>query len=556
MKNKYDFYAQHMHIHSCYEPGASMEGHIYHAKNLGMKYIWFTDHDNRMGRKPGEIDGFDFDSGLTALDSSGKEYGFKYENDEYGSVEYCQSTAYSGNGCMKIEVSSDGDDWRGINATLFSSGKNHCVSLISDLSISFAYKTDFNDVENQRLIFDVKLSERPPELTEAHILYVLGSTDGLDKKHTLIIPINDAHDWTNRIFDLSKDANGVSGGLDNVFSTVSVRLEARRQRSAVAYIDSFKKKVRLSAQQTHDMQKQLAAEIGEKYGVTPFVATEISAAGMHKNRFSTRLPIFDYQAKGYNISNEDACRFLISKGAAFSLNHPFVRYKRRDCTAIDLDAEVNGIAQNFIDNDCFGATLIDVGYPDGRHNIPTVGYTKLWDTLSLYGYFLTGYGCSDSHSLKSGWYSGNNFATWLGVPKGEHPDEDKFIFAMRAGIAYTADPVVFSGSVAFETESGAPMGSVCITDSERIENLVFSAEKINPGTTIKWIVNGEKGEEITLKQDAVSSKIEISTSLPVSFARVEVYDENKRLLLLTNPIYFVREDLTDLKIPKERAFRL
>ena len=177
MKNEYAFYAQHMHIHSCYEPGASMEGHIYHAKNLGMKYIWFTDHDIRMGRKPNEVDGFDFDSGLSVLNASGGEYGFKCESAEYGSVEHCRDSSYSGEGCMKIQVISDGEDWRGVEATLFSSGKKHCVSLISDVAISFAYKTDFKDFENQRLIFDVKLSEMPPELTEAHILYVLGGED-------------------------------------------------------------------------------------------------------------------------------------------------------------------------------------------------------------------------------------------------------------------------------------------------------------------------------------------------------------------------------------------
>ena len=556
MKNKYDFYAQHMHIHSCYEPGASMEGHIYHAKNLGMKYIWFTDHDIRMGRKPEEIDSFDFNSGLSLLDSGKKEYGFKCENAEYGSVEHCRDVAYEGDGCMKMQVKANGEDWHGIEATLFSTGKKHCTSLLSDVSISFAYKTDFQDSENQRLIFDVMLSERPPELTCAHILYVLGSTEGLEENHTLIIPISGSRDWTHRIFNLSEDADNAYGGVDNVFATVTVRLEARRQKSAVAFIDSFRKTVNLSAQQTHDRQKRIAAQIGEKYGVVPFVATEVSAAGMHKNCFSTRIPILDYEANGYKVSNEDACRILLSEGAAFSLNHPFVRYKRLDSTILDQDSKVDTILQFFLENECFGATLLDVGYPDGRHKISSDGYTKLWDKLSLGGYFLTGYGCSDSHSLNNGWYSGNNFATWLGIPSGEAPDEDKFISAMKSGIAYTADPVVFSGDISFETEDGAPMGSVCITNSERVEKICFRADKIKRGSTLNWIVNGEKEKEITLTQDAVSSKIEISTSLPVSFARVEVYDENKRLLLLTNPIYFVREDLTDLKIPKERAFRL
>ncbi len=283
MKRKYSFYAQHLHIHSCYEPGASMEGHIYHANKLGMKYIWFTDHDIRMGRKQTEVDAFDFDTGLTELNPAGSEYGFKVSESERGAAEHCRENAYEGGGCMKMQVDSDGEDWSAVSATLFSHGKSHCVSLLSEVAISFAYKTDINEPENQRLIFDVKLSERPPELTCAHILYVIGSTEGLHEKHTLVIPIDSSSDWLSRQFDLSSDAEGVSGGVDNVFDTVTVRLEVRRQRSAVAYIDSFRKTVALSAQQTHDRQKIVAAKIGEKYGVTPFIATEVSAAGMHKN---------------------------------------------------------------------------------------------------------------------------------------------------------------------------------------------------------------------------------------------------------------------------------
>ena len=556
MKSIYDFYAQHLHLHSCYEPGASMEGHIYHAKNLGMKYIWFTDHDIRMGRKPHEVDGFDFDTGLSVRDLFDKEYGFKCENADYGSVEHCRDTAYEGSGCMKMQVASDGDDWCGVDATLFSHGKSHCVSLLSDVSVSFAYRMDIDDPENQRLIFDFKLSERPPELTCAHILYVLGSTDGLHEKHTLVIPIESSSDWLCRQFDLSKDAEGASGGIDNVFDTVTVRLEVRCKKSAVAFVDAFKKTVHLKAQETYDKQKCVAAQIGEKYGVTPFVATEVSAAGMHKNCFSTRIPILDYESKSYNVSNEEACRILLSEGCAFSLNHPFVRYKRRDCTGLDLDAEVNEIAQFFLNNACFGATLLDVGYPDGRHNVPLSCYTKLWDKLALGGYFLTGYGCSDSHSLKSGWYSGNNFATWLGVPSGEYPDEDKFIEAMKAGRAYTANPVVVTGNISFEAASGAPMGSVCVCDLERNETIRFGADKIKCRYTLRWIVNGRIQKETPICSDTASDEIEITTSLPIEFVRAELYDEKGKLLLLTNPIYFVREDLADIIITKERIYRL
>ena len=553
MKNLYSFYAQHLHIHSCYEPGASMEGHIYHASKLGMKHIWFTDHDIRMGRKPTEVDSFDFESGLTELNSSESEYGFKVSDSVKGTVEHCSDNAYRGDGCMKMQVKSDGVEWSAVSATLFSHGKSHCVSLLSEVEISFAYKTDINAPENKRLIFDFKLSERPPELTCAHILYVLGSTVGLEEKHTLVIPIDSSSDWICRKFDLSSDAKRASGGLDNVFDTVTVRLESRNKEKATAYIDCFHKKVGLTAQQTHDRQKQLAAQIGNKYGVTPFVATEISRAGMHKNCFSTKIPLLDYVACNYDVSHHDACRHVLAHDGVFSLNHPFVGYKRKDLSELDINAEVDKIAQNFIDNACFGATLLEVGFPEGRY-LPLECHLRLWDTLALHGCFLTGYGCSDSHSIASGWYSGNNFATWLGVRGGEPADEEHFVEAMRAGRAYTGNPVVIDGAVLLQTEKGVPMGGVCVVRSETVEKVNFYAEKMRSDWTLRWIVDGKKLKEIPLCDGAVSEEIILEVDSPIRFARAEIYSSDGTLLLLTNPVYFVRADLITLEIPLQRRY--
>ena len=55
-----------MHIHTCHQPGGSMEGHIYNASRLGMRYIRFTDHDTRTGEKKNQVKGF---GGQTALAS-------------------------------------------------------------------------------------------------------------------------------------------------------------------------------------------------------------------------------------------------------------------------------------------------------------------------------------------------------------------------------------------------------------------------------------------------------------------------------------------------------
>ena len=64
---------------------------------------------------------------------------------------------------------------------------------------------------------------------------------------------------------------------------------------------------------------------------------------------------------------------------------------------------------------------------------------------------------------------------------------------------------------------------------------------------------GGAGEKL-VDADSISDEIEIASSLAVNFARVELYNDDGQLILLTNPIYFVREDLSDIEIPKERRY--
>ena len=48
---QYAYHPMHMHIHTCFQPGASMAAHMHNARALGMRYIWFTDYDTRTGVK-------------------------------------------------------------------------------------------------------------------------------------------------------------------------------------------------------------------------------------------------------------------------------------------------------------------------------------------------------------------------------------------------------------------------------------------------------------------------------------------------------------------------
>ncbi len=56
----YTYYCMPMHLHTCHQPGSSMEAHIYNAQQLGMRYIRFTDHDTRVSRLKERLYHYDF----------------------------------------------------------------------------------------------------------------------------------------------------------------------------------------------------------------------------------------------------------------------------------------------------------------------------------------------------------------------------------------------------------------------------------------------------------------------------------------------------------------
>ena len=562
---KYKYFAQHMHMHSSYQPGASMEGHMYHAAKLGMKYIWFTDHDIRMGRKKFCVDGFDFENeSLFVMEESGRSQGFKLleENGESYQAVLTKDTCFSGSQCLKISAHSVKDEWMGGGVYFWSSGKRHCSSLMAGTSLEIAAM--LKESKNSRVIFDVRMSQRPPENECAHLLYVLGNTEGLKVgAHTAVIPLPAAEGWQKYTLDLSHDVlqqtameQGV-GGIDNAFDTISIIVEARNG-VAEAYFDDLRIHVKEKFEPVRNVQKKVAKEKGEQYGVTPFVATEISIAGPHKNCFTTSVPIIPYDEYDYKVTHEEAIDWVKRYGGIFALNHPFEKfYNDKVSEEKDVEDRVEWLLEEFIQHKAWGATLMEVGYPIGRDAFNLKPHLSLWDKLTEAGIILTGYGSSDNHSNRTGWYEGNNFCNWLGVAseEAEPVREEAFVEAMKCGRCYMGNPVVLKGEVCFETEDGLPMGSVIMADSpKQCQNIRFYCNKSKTDWKFRLVSNGQVVAEQVLGAESFAHKYVLHPEKPVNFVRAELYDENGVCIMLTNPIHIWRKDLGDITVSEERIF--
>lgn len=538
--NKKKYYPQHMHIHSIYEPGASMAGHMYFASLIGMKHIWFTEHDVYWNKKPFS---FGFEQEELELDENCvPTRGFLPTQDSFDAVTIDREHSYEGTASFRITAKANSSDrWQGVSAAF--SERGICQSFCRLPIMSIAHRAVKHTEGDVRIIIDICLSERPPDQHFAHILFVSGSTDGLSRPHTLILPLSVGEEWKLSEFDLAEiaqsDAAKLIGGLDNVISYLTVSIETRNGASASLYLDSLKITGRATAEETKLRQNALAAEIGKEYGVTPFVTAEISAGG-HKNCYTTDTPIFKYGDPEKKVTHEEACQEMIGRGLVFSINHPFVNLKGDKSGNVDYDAACDAMIEKLAADNAGGATLLEVGFPFGRY-APYETHMRLWDGLACRGVILTGYGATDSHMMTEGWFSGNNFASFIGVDAECEPREADFAAGMRAGSLYAANPLVIKGEVSFTADEKRDMGSVNVVPLGTKSRVKLSLEISNHNWKVAWIVNGERVRLDATTRMGYNGEFELTTSKKIDFVRAEVYDYFGTLLCMTNPIYFTSE---------------
>ncbi len=539
----------HMHLHTCHQPGGSMEGHIYNAALLGMRYIRFTDHDTRTGKNKNPVEGFDFTLGTAQVKDKRGTYGFESFGEP--SVSFSESS-------MTVKASSEGDEYEKAGVYFFSSGKKHTVSLIAEVALTIGMK--FKLTGDAHVYLDVRLSQRPPEHTPAHLIYTPDGYSGADAPHTVRLPLAEAESGIYKL-PLSDDVRELweIGGLDNVFDTLLITAETRNGGTAEIILDRFEISAKYGYDDVIVRQRAVADEIGKKYGVKPFVTTEISGAGQHKNVFSTSVPVINYEESGYSVSAWDAARHVKAHGGIFAYNHPFEndKYKKlKDLTREEVELAVVNEAASLISTRLYGATLMEVGFPLGRGCFGLCDYLRLWDIISLSGIFITGYGDSDSHYNHQSWFEDNNFATWFAVDENiPFPVPEKELeWAMKAGNAYMGDPVFLKSEISF-TSNGAPMGSVVSPEKDGVK-MTFRMKAPILGSTVRVVVDGKEYFTKTVdSEEEYTLDFEFKPEFAVSFARVELYNPDGRCIMLTNPIYVVDRKVFLGDIPEERLVK-
>ena len=588
------YYAVPLHMHSCFEGRASMRGHICQATRLGMEYIWITDHDFLMGKSRNWVDGISFADGIleqvepeektdekiaamfnlvipfgttidedkqkeinaSLIENLKRRKSFRLKDDELHCMLSVDNNSCNQK-CMKITAKADKtSQWKKsvIEFVVAGDRAQHAFkcSLLAGVSIRFPMELNGQVDDDLRIAFCASMSQQCPDFKTAGIRYVIGNMDSSEADRLLPqpslipeIPCSFINGETV-VLNLSDDAEKyVRGGLDNAFWRFWIEIELRNGRQLEAFIGDVKIERKYEYEEVLKRQRKLAAEIGREYGVIPIVTNEITAAGQHKISFCTKVPVIDY-SEGTK-THEFAVEWVKKHGGIFSLNHPYADWKRIPVKPEDKAVVIENIAQHYISHRCWGASMMEVGFPQGRDNFEHQDYLTLWDKLSQAGIFISGYGDSDNHNNVSNWLDGNNFCSFL---YSENPCEDSFVETMKCGNLYAGDPVQFKGQLAFGTAEGAVMGQVVEIselDTEKTEclNIHHAPEK----ATLVWVINGMRQVKVATGRE-VNERFRVPLMRDVNFVRAEMYMESGRCIMLTNPIYFVRKGCVE--ITKER----
>lgn len=576
------YYPMAMHLHCGHQPGGSVESHIYNAAQLGMKYMWITPHDTRTGPDKYQVRSFDFSRGeATYTDESGTARGWKpmeasglpggwiTENDlDKADADVC----FDGKS-MILEV--EGKQSAG-GMKFYSEEKRQTVSLLAEVVLTLDLSIELQGAAT--VILDVEMSQRPPDHKQAHIqYYVCGEPAENNERgfaadvvsHVLKLPLSPDADGYYRL-KLTEDMRRYGqeiGGLDNAFNFLHVWVLAKDGGKARCQVSSLEITTTYGFDEVIQRQRVIADEIGAHYGVKPFVTTEISGAGQHKNCYSTAVPVIDYAAGGYSVTGEDAVAHVKQYGGVFCYNHPLLngKWQEAEYTPEQLDKFVEEEAALLASEKMYGASLTEIGFPEGRGKFSRDHYLRFWDLLSLKGVFITGCGDSDSHYSSEGWFSDNNFATWIAGEDDEStPDgdaeafiqEEVFAESMKAGRAYCGDPVFLKDPVEFTSE-GLPMGAILAVPQgdEAPRMMDFKACNIPAGWKIWIVVDGVRTHRYTMEETGdFACSFAVFPVRPVSFARVEIYREDGRCILLTNPIYLVKTAEFAGEIPECRCY--
>ena len=150
--------------------------------------------------------------------------------------------------------------------------------------------------------------------------------------------------------------------------------------------------------------------------VTQHAAIEWSMLKQHLNWYGGTLSLPPPTATPWKADTSVAAinaatQRIHDAGGVAAYNHPFGSGSGSQLSASAQDSARRSKATELIGQRCYGADLLEVGYPV-KGGVEINGYLALWDALSRNAVFVTGTGVSDDHTGGNWLTIATNFFTW------------------------------------------------------------------------------------------------------------------------------------------------
>lgn len=500
-----------MHLHSILEGGTpSIAGYCHEARRFGIDAVWISDHDSR------------FFGGVQGVHEVSLENGGEFRTLDGPCAASLVKNSPRGGG-LALRARSGDARWRGASFMLPYIEKRCRPPLISRPKLELRLKTAIGArSRNRRLVLRLHLSQVPPEHQPVFVDYRLGGGPLAGK--ALSLPLDGGVAEINILGDCER----LGLDADHNLAGVEILLESRSGCEARLEIESMKLRRSVTdPQELLKMQASLGWEIGDRFGVEVLVGYEASGADGHMTCFGPPLPI--PYVPGSPMPMGEIARRIVARGGVVSINHPFSKWKREKHDEARREELLAAVASGLGADGCHGAHLIEVGFPEGRHNFGVEYYLRLLDLLNLAGRRIAAIGVSDAHGNR-GWDDGNNFANYLAAPDCRR---ENLVAAMKAGNFYLADPARVRGGFSIVTDRGKTMG-----DRQPAGFFEASMEGIPRGSEWRWIADGHPAaREVT----GTSHQSRFDLGRASHFVRAELWDTYGRLVLAANPLWTGRD---------------
>lgn len=559
-----------LHVHATFSEGiGSMEAQLAEAERLGVRALWWTEHDWRMSAR-GYLDQIPVDAetsgGLTwtpgplATESASGRHEFGAVTPDGGPPD----EGYSLN--IAAEAPPD-DDAR--HVLTFHSDRQLFSTSLQGQTWSLWVRPEY--LESGHVELQLQTSRRPAtdgqEAGAYTLRYRFTETSGEPAEtagRAVVLPVTArAGRWSRVILSPGDDLHSAwpeIDGRDSSCTSVKLVAYARPGGKVSILLGAINiDRHDIAGNAPLETQRTLMSNYAAKSpAVHQLQGVEISGSSPHVCWYggTPQLPATSQPATRNTVDEIHAL------GGIASYAHPF-GVAGTDPDPAAQDSLLTDTAELLLQDALLGCDALEVGYRQ-RGGATLSTHESLWDACSRRGIFLTGLGVNDDHSGMN-WSNGpNNFLSWLWSPSLE---ENDLLDTLRSGHVYFGDPNLFTGQLDLRTNSGGRMGAV-VQSLGQTSPVELVATSLDANATLDLVRVSLTASIIPVTSDSAATEITtfradqfvdglVTASVPTlddCLVRTRVRDSTGQVIALSNPLWLV-SDLGDYAVPAHRLPR-